>query len=200
MLLQGTHGPLNDDQIRSLRAVVRSAERLESEIRQLAEDYAKRRVLEIDGYPALGAYAAALGLRPEEVTGEVTFLNPVTFRYQGELYVRSIQAVNDDGSLDFYCAIEEGMVLEIGGHEDMAAALRADLDGLRDRMGSLDFLLGFNCILRALESEGAGEHDAIGAAFTSVCGAMVGFDTYGEQLQGLHINQTLVAVAFADAA
>jgi len=39
MLLQGTHGPLNDDQIRSLRAVVRSAERLESEIRQLAEDY-----------------------------------------------------------------------------------------------------------------------------------------------------------------
>jgi hypothetical protein len=27
---------------------------------------------------------------------------------------------------------------------------------------------------------------------------MIGFDTYGEQLNGLHINQTLVAVAIRD--
>jgi len=163
-------------------------------------DPARRKVVEIDGYPAVSAYAAALGLRPDEVTGDVTFLHPVTFRYQGELYVRSIQAVQEDGSLDFYCAIEEGMVLEIGGHEAMAPALTSDLSTLRDELGKLDFVLGFNCILRALESEGAGEHGAIGDAFASVCTAMVGFDTYGEQLHGLHINQTLVAVGFADAA
>jgi len=29
---------------------------------------------------------------------------------------------------------------------------------------------------------------------------MVGFDTYGEQLNGLHINQTLVALALRDTA
>lgn len=160
----------------------------------------RRRVLEIDGYPAVAAYAAALGLRSDEVTGDVTFLHPVTFRYQGELYVRSIQAVHEDGSLDFYCAIEEGMVLDVGGHEAMAPALSSDLSTLRDDLGRLDFVLGFNCILRALETEGAGESGTIGSAFSSACTAMIGFDTYGEQLHGLHINQTLVAVGFAGAA
>jgi hypothetical protein len=160
-------------------------------------DPASRRVYEMDGYPALTAYAAALGKTPEEVTGEVTFLHPVTFSYQGEIYVRSIQAVHDDGSISFYCGIEEGMVLEIGGHDEMASSLQADLGALHERMGQIDFLLGFNCILRALEAEPDGGHDRLGAVVRDHCGSMVGFDTYGEQLQGLHINQTLVAVAFA---
>ncbi len=38
MLLQGTFGPLNADQSRSLAAVLRNAERLQHEIQQLAED------------------------------------------------------------------------------------------------------------------------------------------------------------------
>jgi len=39
MLLQGTYGSLNADQRRSLQSVLRSAERLELEIRELAVDY-----------------------------------------------------------------------------------------------------------------------------------------------------------------
>ena len=38
MLMQGTHGPLNDDQRRALAAVLRNAERLEAELKRLAED------------------------------------------------------------------------------------------------------------------------------------------------------------------
>jgi len=159
----------------------------------------ERRVVEIDGYPALSAYAHALGMPPEEVTSEVSFLHPVTFRYQGELYVRSIQAIHDDGSLSFYCAVEEGMVLDVGGHDEMAPALSRDLEAVRNELGHVDFVLGFNCILRALESDGAGEHETIGEVFRSTCDAMVGFDTYGEQLHGLHMNQTLVAVALSAA-
>jgi len=39
MLLQGAHGPLNADQRRALESVLRSAERLEREVRALAVDY-----------------------------------------------------------------------------------------------------------------------------------------------------------------
>lgn len=155
-------------------------------------DTATRTVHEINGYPAREAYAAALGLQPDELTAKVTFLHPITFVHNGEIYVRSIQRLNADGSITFYCAIEPGMVLQVGGHGEMCSSLVRELAGGEPA----DFLLGFNCILRALEAEELGAHERLGEALRGASRASVGFDTYGEQLDGLHINQTLVAVLF----
>ena len=161
-----------------------------------AADASTRTVIEMDGYPAAESYAAALGLKREELTDDITFLNPLTFACNGELYVRSIQSLNEDGSLTFYCGIEEGMVLHIGDHEEMKKSLERDLDQLRGDLGEADFVIGFNCILRALEAGQREDHGALGEVLMSCTRSAIGFDTYGEQLDGLHINQTLVAVAF----
>lgn len=157
---------------------------------------AARRVYEFDGYPAAEAYARALGLAPDELGTSASFSHPIMFRCEGENYVRSIQTINDDLSITFYCAIEEGMVLQVGSHHEMEEALESDLDTLREPE-PVDFLLGFNCVLRALEATERESWDALGAVVSSVSRASIGFDTYGEQLNGLHINQTLVAVAFS---
>ncbi|MCR9159058.1 MAG: FIST N-terminal domain-containing protein [Nannocystaceae bacterium] len=156
-------------------------------------DPAARRVYEFDGYPAAEAYAKAIGVPLAELDGAKSFLHPVMFRCEGENYVRSIQSVNDDGSLTFYCAMEEGMVLQTGSHHDMTQSLHGDLSPLKD----VDFMLGFNCVLRALEASGDEKWDELGAEISAVAKSSIGFDTYGEQLNGLHINQTLVAVAFS---
>lgn len=158
-------------------------------------DSQTRTVYEMDGYPAAEAYARALGKNRADLTDELTFLNPVTFSCDGQIYVRSIQKVNDDGSIVFYCGIEEGMVLEVGSHEDMQEVFARDFGALSDEMGKADFVLGFNCILRALEANTANAHDGLGHVMSRCSRSMIGFDTYGEQLNGLHINQTLVAVA-----
>lgn len=158
-------------------------------------DVAARRVYEMDGYPALDAYARALGLAPADVTGDVTFLNPLTFTCNGEIYVRSIQRVEPDRSIIFYCGIEEGMVLTIGGHEHMESALERDVGALKARTGKADLFIACNCILRALEAEKGGHHEALGKILQSLSRKVIGFDTYGEQLNGLHINQTLVGIA-----
>jgi hypothetical protein len=162
-------------------------------------DVAARRVYEMDGIPAAQAYARALGIDRSQLTDDLTFSNPLTFSCRGELYVRSIQKVHDDDSISFYCGIEEGMVLDLGGRTSMVGALRDDLSKVAGESKKFDFLIGCNCILRALEAEAGSSHPAIGDALTSVCKASIGFDTYGEQLDGLHINQTLVALAFRDA-
>ena len=162
-------------------------------------DVAARRVSEMDGYPALEAYARALGKKPEAITSEVTFMNPVTFVCNGEIYVRSIQRVEPDGSLIFYCGIEEGMVLSIGGHEEMAAALDREVQSLASKMGGADLFVAFNCILRALEATQLGVHGDLGRSLSGLSKNVIGFDTYGEQLSGLHINQTLVGIAFLGA-
>ncbi|MGH1340223.1 MAG: FIST signal transduction protein [Nannocystales bacterium] len=155
-----------------------------------------RRVYELDGYPAAEAYARALGLETEKLDGTALFSHPVMFCCDGEKYVRSVQAVNDDGSLTFFCAIEEGMVLQLGSHHEMKEALESDLHSLAEP-DPVDFLLGFNCVLRALEATQRETWEELGAVVGSVSRSSIGFDTYGEQLNGLHINQTLVAVAFS---
>jgi hypothetical protein len=161
-------------------------------------DVSTRRVYEMDGYPAIEAYASALGMPVAEVTGDVTFMNPLTFVCNGEIYVRSIQRVEPDGSIIFYCGIEEGMVLSVGGHEEMRHALSRDIDDLRRRMKGADLFIACNCILRALEASKLKQYEALGDILSQFGGSVIGFDTYGEQLSGLHINQTLVGIAIRD--
>lgn len=162
-------------------------------------DPAQRKVFEIDGYPAAEAYARALGVSRAELA-DASFLNPVLVTVQGEQYVRSVQSIAEDGSITFYCAVEEGWILDLAGHHEMADSLRRDLAGLRCSGERPAFLLGFNCILRALEAQKRGLHEELGAILADSAVASVGFDTYGEVKDGLHINQTLVALALSDGA
>ena len=161
-------------------------------------DVAGRRVYEIDGQPAALAYARALGVSRDQLSDAVTFENPLAFQFQHQLYVRSIQKIHDDHSISFYCAIEEGMVVDIGAHEDLVPALAAEL-GAAAGARPFDLVIGSNCILRALETETRKAHGPVGELFQKFSKHMIGFDTYGEQLDGLHINQTLVALALRDA-
>ncbi len=163
-------------------------------------DPAQRRVYELDGYPAAQAYARALGIPRERLDGEASFLNPVLVTVQGQRFVRSVQAIHDDDSLSFYCAVDEGWVFDLAGHQEMVDALRADLEHFTRGGRRPAFLLAFNCILRALEAEKRGLHESLGALVGGAADAYVGFDTYGETLDGLHINQTFVALGLDAAA
>lgn len=162
-------------------------------------DPAQRKVYEIDGYPAAEAYARAIGVSRAELA-DASFLNPVLVTVQGEQYVRSVQSVADDGSITFYCAVEEGWILDLAGHHEMTESLRRDLASLRCNGERPAFLLGFHCILRALEAQKRGLHEELGAILSETATASIGFDTYGEVKDGLHINQTLVALALSEAA
>jgi hypothetical protein len=59
---------------------------------------AQRRVNEFDGRPAAERYAELLGVTPEQIRGTVnpiTFMNPVLFPCNGDIYVRSVQRVDE---------------------------------------------------------------------------------------------------------
>lgn len=156
-------------------------------------DPATRRVFELDGYPAATRYAEVLGVPRSELTSDRCFLRPTTVELDGESYIRSIRAIEDDDSLSFYCAIEEGMVLDIASPEkDQSVALSDALEPLEPA----ELVIGFNCILRSLEASKAEQHEALGAALGRFSKHSIAFDTYGEQVNGLHMNQTLVAIAF----
>jgi hypothetical protein len=64
---------------------------------------------------------------------------------------------------------------------------------VRADIGPPQLVLGCDCILRKLEISQSSLTDRVGEMFMR--NNAIGFNTYGEQFQGVHINQTLVGIA-----
>lgn len=156
-------------------------------------DLPSRTVLEINGEPAALAYAEALGLSPADLNATVYSRNPVMLRIGDDWYVRSIAMANPDLSLSFFCAIEEGLVLSIGEGVDTVATVQAAMAGTRERIGEPALLIACDCILRRLELEERGLDGNVGSMLAA--NRAIGFSTYGEQFNGVHINQTFTGIA-----
>jgi hypothetical protein len=163
-----------------------------------AADPARRVVHELDGEPAAVAYARAIGVAPDQLSPAHFSAHPVVVRVGGSDFVRSIQHRTADDSLVFYCAIDDGLVLSLATGRDLAADLRAQADQLSERLGTIELTLGFDCILRRLESKQRGLVPAVDAELRRL--ALCGFATYGEQVGAMHVNQTLTGVAIGAAA
>lgn len=157
-------------------------------------DAARRIVKEINGLPAVEEYARIVGVPPESLAPEHFAASPVVVMIDGTDFVRSIQHSNPDGSLTFYCAIDDGVVLRVAHGLDMHSGLQDAIDDLRGKLGEIQSMLVCDCILRNLEAVGKGNKEAIGDLFRNH--NAVGFSTYGEQYAGVHINQTLTGIAF----
>lgn len=158
----------------------------------------ERRVTEINGEPAAAGYARAVGLEVRELSPMVFAEHPVVLSIGGEYYVRSIQQANPDGSLTFFCAIDEGLVLRIAQGGDLPSRFRSLIDEQREKVGELGLMIGFDCILRRLELLNHDQLDQVGEILSGA--PFIGFSTYGEQINGLHVNQTMTGVAIGRAA
>jgi hypothetical protein len=150
-------------------------------------------VYEIDGRPAAEEYARLAGTTVADLGPMYFSAMPVVVLMGGGNYVRSIQQANPDGSLTFYCAIEEGLVLRVANGIDMVAGLERALAEMREAVGQPQLVLGCDCILRKLEAIQTGVVDRAEAVFLE--NNVVGFHGYGEQYRGVHVNQTLTGIA-----
>lgn len=149
----------------------------------------QRTIIEINGLPAATEYARHLGLDdPHQLTDELLAAHPVVVVMGDDAYVRSIQKVNDDLSLTFYCAIDTGIVIRVGKSFDLMTSLQDSLDQARKKVNRIQTTLMFDCIMRRIELD----EKALLQEASGILQAYhpVGFSTYGEQWNGLHVNQT----------
>ena len=156
-------------------------------------DPARRVVFEINGRPAAREFAKLVNLPITELTPLIFSTHPVVVRVGGQYFVRSIAKVNPDESLTFFCAIDEGIVLTIAKGVDMVENLREAFAKVRASLGEPMLVLGCDCILRRLETERDGLKEKIGDIFAA--NNVIGFATYGEQFNAMHVNQTFTGVA-----
>jgi hypothetical protein len=153
-----------------------------------------RVVQELNAEPAAREYASAIGLMLDDL-GPFSFASyPLVVKVGGDYYCRSIRNMNSDGSLSFFCAIDEGLVFTVARPKDMLSSTAKTLEELDTALGGLDFVLGFDCILRRLDAENRQIRRQMEELYQKY--NVVGFHTYGEQLNAMHLNQTLTGVAF----
>uniref|UniRef100_UPI0035CC85E2 FIST N-terminal domain-containing protein n=1 Tax=uncultured Sphingomonas sp. TaxID=158754 RepID=UPI0035CC85E2 len=152
-----------------------------------------RVVHEINAEPAAEEYARLTGTTLDQLGPTVFASHPPMVRAGGEYYVRSIQSANPDGSLTFYCAIDEGVVLTLGEARDILDGLASVFDGLERKVGGIDRIVGFDCVLNKIEAEQRQLTRRVSKMFVEH--RVTGFNTYGEQFHALHVNQTFSGLA-----
>lgn len=156
-------------------------------------DPLKRTVTEINAEPAAREYAKVVGMEVDELSPMIFSAHPVVLRVGGDVFVRSIAKVNDDESLSFFCAIEPGIVLTVAKGQDMVAGLNDAFEAVRSEIGEPQLTIGCDCILRSLEGKDTGVREKLAAIFEE--NGTIGFATYGEQFDSMHVNQTFTGVA-----
>ena len=159
-----------------------------------AADTERRIVYELNAEPAAREYAAAIGLLPDDL-GPFSFAShPLVVKVGGDYYCRSIRNMNADGSLTFFCAIDEGLVFTVAEAQDMLRSTAKTLNEVSAGLGGIDMVLGFDCILRRLDAENRQIRHEVEELYRRH--NVTGFHTYGEQFNAMHLNQTLTGIAF----
>jgi hypothetical protein len=156
-------------------------------------DVDRRVVKELNAEPAAEEYSRAVGIMNHGLDAFSFATHPVLVRVGGAYYARSIQQVNGDGSLSFFCAIDEGMVLTAAKGSDPLGAVNDLLSATESEIGEPEIYIGFECLFRRLDAE---QHQlARDMSKLYRDHRIVGFHTYGEQYRAMHVNQTLTGVA-----
>jgi hypothetical protein len=152
----------------------------------------KRQILGLNGQPARRAYCEAIG--HQDLDSQIVSQHPLLLRWDGRFYARAIRAWDDD-RLDLFCAIEEGMVVRIGEAEDLVGTIERQYGGLQADLGGGEplVIVAFHCYQRRLEIIRTQQQERYRRAVAKH--PLIGFCTYGEQYNGLHVNQTTTGFA-----
>jgi hypothetical protein len=153
-----------------------------------------RMVYEINGAPAAPEYARLVGCDVADLSPEIFAENPVLVQHNRQHYVRAISDATEVHALSFLAAIDDGLIMTLGRGQEIVRTLSAGLEVCDAKGRPPDFILGFDCVLRKLEIEQKHLDRTVSEILQNK--RVFGFNTYGEQHCGVHMNQTFVGVAF----
>jgi hypothetical protein len=159
-----------------------------------ASDPERRTVSELNATAAALEYASAVGKDIASLTQSGFASHPVVVKVGGEFYCRAVRGIQEDGSLVFACAIDDGVVLTLAEARGMVETTRTKLQEIEERLGGIDMVFGFDCAYRRVDAENRQVIRKMSELYQH--NHVIGFGTYGEQYQSMHLNQTLTGIAF----
>jgi hypothetical protein len=106
-----------------------------------------------------------------------------------------MQRIYPDGTLEFACALEPGLVVALGKPGDMIARLDDLLAAMRAQIGAPELIIGVDCAARTayMEREGL----TLGIETLMRPHAVTGFASLGEQFNTIHANNSFTCLGVA---
>ena len=151
-----------------------------------------RTVIELNGQPANKEYARLLGVTDDKLA-DCFFRHPLGISIGEDYFVRSPLRLDSNNNIEFGCAINGGIELELLESQDIVERTKHDLADKVRELGSVSVIINFNCLFRTLELQSKNQTDAYGKLFADI--PTIGVSTYGESYIG-HMNQTATMLMF----
>ncbi|GMV43270.1 MAG: hypothetical protein AMXMBFR64_49860 [Myxococcales bacterium] len=163
-------------------------------------DPLRRRVRELDGWPAVRVFADILEVPESRLRADPfgqlhRWRRSLAFLVGGQHTMRSVMSIDGD-ELVLGGAVDEGVVLTVMQAGDMLADSREAMAHVRGMLGrDIGALIQFNCGGRFIEARVSGIDRQVADA--TIIAPTAGFHTYGEQFGFMQVNETLTGVALA---
>ena len=155
-----------------------------------------RIVSEINGDLASVEYARIVGVDVDQLSEQVFAMFPVMLQIGDDWYVRSINRVDHKGNLVFSSAIDNGLPLTVAKGVNLVQTLSDKVDHLLHDFSHIDVTIGCDCLFRRLEIQAKGLQQDVESHLRKI--KFVGFSSYGEQYNSLHVNQTLIGIIIGE--
>jgi hypothetical protein len=157
-------------------------------------DPEQRLVHEIDGENALAVYSRACRLKNVHRAGSFAPY-PFMIRIGDHYFARGMQRIYENGTIEFACAMERGLVVTVAKPADMVVRLREMFANMKTTIGRPELVIGFDCAARTSLMEQRGLTRRINTILAS--NRVVGFATLGEQFNTIHANNSFTCLGVA---
>ena len=157
-------------------------------------DCEERTVMEYDGEPAAEIISRALNISQDDLKNELS-LHPMGRIVDGSIYITEANEVLDDGSISYYATIYNHTKLLLLETDNIRRVWNETVQRVKNDIEEPSFTISINCLSRSKMFE----KDSSFGEFVNVLrnhGKYIGVSGYGEQLNFIHLNQTMILVVF----
>ena len=153
-----------------------------------------REVLEINGLPATLEYARLCGVEEQDLDIVVASKHPIMVKVGGTYFSRGVMGIDHEKrSIKFACAIDKGVVCSIARPDDPQLNLETLFNDIKSEIGPLSLVIGCDCAARKMNFQIQGILDDMSQIYAA--NNVIGFASFGEQFNTLHMNNSFSCVA-----
>lgn len=148
-------------------------------------DVQRRAVLQLNGLPAAEVYAAALGVREDELTPAIWRQHPLMVKVGNDQVARAISHIASDGALVCLSAVDSGLIATLGEAANQPTDIRTVIKRAQQSVTNIAGIVLIDCALNArCETSPAAEPEVPALILRS----------FGEQFNGQHRNASVAAL------
>ena len=157
-------------------------------------DCEERTVMEYDGEPAAEILSRVLKV-PKDKLKEVLSSHPMGRISEGEIFITEADEVFEDGSISYYATIYNHTKMLLLETDNIKRVWKETVQRVKNEISKPSFTISINCLSRSIMFEDKG---CFGEFVNSLrnFGKFAGLSGYGEQLNFIHLNQTMILIVF----